>query len=1167
MRLPYSTLFVLVLLVGCGSGGGGGTAGGGTAGGNTAGGSTAGGSTAGGSTAGGSTAGGNTAGGNTAGGGTAGGNTAGGNTAGGGTAGGNTAGGSTAGGNTAGGNTAGGNTAGGGTAGGGAPNPPTGVTYATNPALYRLGASITPNVPTVTGGTPTTFTSVPALPAGLTLDMTTGVISGTPSVLAPLTPHVITAANSAGSAQVTLQLRVEATPALTWASPQVFTRTMAVTVDATNSGGPVTSCSSAPALPPGLSLSAVSGTCRLAGTPTVAQAAANYALTGTNGVGDSVAMVSISVLPRAPALTWTPGTLTAPFGSPITPRDAVNAGDAVTTCTSSTLPLGLTVAPSSGTCRISGTPTTMGGPTTVTVTATNAGGTNMSSLTVTITERPPLLSWSPTTAFTGVPIGNPLTNTGGTPTSCSANPALPSALVLNPDCSLSGTVIDPFAATNFTITASNSGGTHVSTLNLTGSNAAVIGDVSLGTGHACAVVNGVIRCWGDNFFGQLGLGAAVMSTNVPTVVPTLTNVTQVVAGGDFTCSNSRGIVTCWGRGLSGELGNGMNVNLTAPPATPNVSLVGRVTQLAAGQTHACANLGGPVYCWGTGTSGQLGNGQSVSSNVPVQVTGITEAQAIVAGNNFTCALVNGRVQCWGGGSFGQNGDAMGADRNVPVTVNTAPNTPLREVTAIAAGSTHACALRNGNVLCWGNGANGRLGTSPPGGFTAFATLVPNLDDVQRISARQSTCAVVNGAVRCWGPGANGQLGSGTADSVTPVSVAQANSGTITVASGFNFHCAISNGSLTCWGADTYGQLGNGAATTGRVVGLELVRTDVTALARSTCAVVNGQVHCWGNNANGLGSTGTPRLISGSDNTQWLSKGGSFHMCAVENGAAVCWGMNFNGQLGRDPNAPASMEPFPPVVGLTEGVTAIATGAAHTCAIRRGDLYCWGGNLAGQVGNNSTLDTFTPTLVLAGGVTQLALGDQHTCAVREGELYCWGNNIAGQLGDNSTTHRSTPSVVTGLVSGVSSVAAGSGHTCAIRNGAALCWGGNFAGQLGDSTNAQRLTPVAVTGMNGGVTNISAGGATTCATFVDILRCWGANNVGQLARGTSGANSSTFSNVVNALNVSVTRLTIGVSHGCALADGVFQCWGGNDYAQVNTAPVNIVSSPAVVEGIWQ
>ena len=192
-----------------------------------------------------------------------------------------------------------------------------------------------------------------------------------------------------------------------------------------------------------------------------------------------------------------------------------------------------------------------------------------------------------------------------------------------------------------------------------------------------------------------------------------------------------------------------------------------------------------------------------------------------------------------------------------------------------------------------------------------------------------------------------------------------------------------------------------------------------------------------------------------------------HTCALTTtGQAYCWGLNNQGQLG---NNSTTNSRIPVAVQMPAGVSfqSITAGYYHTCALTTtNQAYCWGRNIQGQLGNNSTTSSLTPVAVqMPAGVSfqSITVGSDYTCAITsEGKAYCWGRGGSGQLGNNSTTSSLTP-VAVQMPAGVSfqSITAGYYHTCALTTtNQAYCWGDNEYGQLGNNSTTNSSIPLAV-----------------------------------------------------------------------------------------------------------
>lgn len=697
-------------------------------------------------------------------------------------------------------------------------------------------------------------------------------------------------------------------------------------------------------------------------------------------------------------------------------------------------------------------------------------------------------------------------------------------------------------------------------------------EVSAGLVHTCALfADGKVSCWGGNNNGQLGNGTFTAS-NILTPVDGLPSAATAVATGAYhTCSIvDDGDVWCWGSNLYGELGDATSI--TRPTPRSVMGLPTKAKTISAGKNITCALLiDERIYCWGANGQGQLGNNTLIDQHTPTKVAQIDKAKSVQVGINHSCAvLLNSTVMCWGANGGGQLGNGNTIDSPQAQLVN-----GLTNITNVALGLFHTCALlTTSQVKCWGNNDSGQLGN---GSTTASTTpvIVQNLgNDLNHIVSRQNhTCAISPAKVVCWGENTSGQLGNGTwLNQNIAVAIKDLDTDILSVATG-GFHTCVATTSasnnLFCVGENSYGQLGNGVSTLAYIpapiASLSTGVGQITAGSSHSCVSNANQIQCWGNNRFGQlgdGSTESTIMVSkpiafDSDIRQ-LKAGAGFTCAITAKGAASCWGSNLYGELGNETTTNALTPTL--VKGLANNVTAIAAGNSHACAMVQNtspsshSIWCWGNNLYQQLGNESIAFSRSPLEVANSPVklNALAAGNDHTCVITEdGAAKCWGHNNAGQLGDGTQKDRGSLQDVKGLGGNVTQIAAGNEHTCALmRDGSVMCWGSNTYGQLGDGSTNIQLTPRPVTGLPSVAISISAGKNHTCAILtLGELRCWGLNTSGQLGNGQTSNTSPP--NTVMGFAKNATSVTAGGNHTCAtVASGRVFCWGENTSGQLGT-----------------
>jgi alpha-tubulin suppressor-like RCC1 family protein len=294
-------------------------------------------------------------------------------------------------------------------------------------------------------------------------------------------------------------------------------------------------------------------------------------------------------------------------------------------------------------------------------------------------------------------------------------------------------------------------------------------------------------------------------------------------------------------------------------------------------------------------------------------------------------------------------------------------------------------------------------------------------------------------------------------------------------------------------------------------------------------------------------------------------GGGFHTCGLTGGGQLyCWGSNGFGQLG-DNSTQNHATPTLVAGGLL--FRQVNAGTFHTCAVTTGNrVYCWGANFDGALGDGTTVQTRLAPVPVAGGraFRQVSAGSNRTCALTTSttnKIYCWGS---GFLGNGSSNGNTTPQLLSGART-YRQVSVGGQHTCAVSTtNQVLCWGRNNYGQLGSGAASTfiAVNPVAVAGTFQYL-QVSAGGIHTCAvTKTNKAYCWGYGRDGEIG---DGKTNLRFTPRAVAGGLSFERVSAGGEHSCGETTGNRgYCWGANGNAQLGDGTFAQRLTPTAVTG---
>ncbi|WP_155123548.1 MULTISPECIES: chromosome condensation regulator RCC1 [unclassified Actinoplanes] len=666
--------------------------------------------------------------------------------------------------------------------------------------------------------------------------------------------------------------------------------------------------------------------------------------------------------------------------------------------------------------------------------------------------------------------------------------------------------------------------------------------------------------------GQIWANGRALGSLVPAQVGTATWA-QLTDGTFHNCGiQTDGTLWCWGSNTRGQLGQGDTTYRYDPTKVGSATW----TQISAGYEHTCGiQTGGTLWCWGSSLWGQLGQGNQTNLSTPAQVGSATWSQ-VSTGGYHTCGIqTDASLWCWGYNERGQTGNpATLTDRDVSPFNVTSVAGPWRAVTT---GSGHTCAVKTDNTLyCFGDGGDGRLGNNSTANSVALQQ-VPGTTWLTPYAGRNHTCATkTDNTLSCWGRGTSGQLGDGTWNtSLTPVTVAGAatwkSAGGRTVST-----CGLkSDDTIWCWGDNFAGQLGagdqnarNSPTSSGALTWASLASGFGS---QGTCAIRKtlNTLWCWGFTHH---QSSTPVAYPGTTYTA-VAAGNDFACSVRTDGTLWCWGPNDVGQAGW--NLPYG---YPKQVTAATTWRTVTAGDRHACGTQTDNtLWCWGYASSGQTGQNNTATQTVPVQVSQAPATSwsaiLSAGDNHTCAIKtDNTLWCWGNNSAGQLGmaAGDTTNRLVPVKIGSAT--WSAVAAGAQQTCGIQtDGSLWCWGSGANGRLGQGDTTGYQAPKQV-GTLTTWSRVTAGGGHVCAIQTDgTLWCWGLNSSGQL--GVAVGDTTDRPSVTRVgTATSWKSISAGQGHTCGTQTlRTVWCWGQNGYGQLGLGDTINRTVPTQLAGI--
>jgi alpha-tubulin suppressor-like RCC1 family protein len=607
--------------------------------------------------------------------------------------------------------------------------------------------------------------------------------------------------------------------------------------------------------------------------------------------------------------------------------------------------------------------------------------------------------------------------------------------------------------------------------------------------------------------------------------------------------------------------------------------------------------------WGSNSNGQLGNNGVVDSSLPTQVnrTGVLAGKVVTAlatGANHSLALCSdGTLAAWGYNGYGQLGNGSTTDSLIPVTVSTAGTLSGKTVVAIAAGQFHSLALcSDGTLAAWGYNFYGQLGN----GLTS-QSLTPVAVSKTGVLSGKNLTAVATGAyhsfalcsdgtLAAWGYNGNGELGNGgTGYSVLPVTVDS--SGVLAnkminavFAGSFHNFALCSDGTLAGWGYNGYGQLGNNSTEGSSVPvlvdtsGILSGKTILTAAAgyyHGAALCSDGTLATWGYNGNGeLGNGGnggnvaslvpvavqTGGVIAGKTVSS-LSSGAVYNLALCADGTLASWGFNSDGELGNgslsNSNVPvavssSALNPDERFAGVKSGSTSLhslalvasppppvvttlaATSITATSAVLNGSVNANGSNTTpsfdyGLTSSYGSSIAGTPAAITGSGATAVSAT---LTGLNPGTTYHY--RIVGTSNGGVTRSANVIFTTSGYNANLSNLALSSGILDPVFSSTTT----GYTATVSSNTSTITVTPTVATPTSTVKVNVAS--VTSGAPSMPVFLMPGNNTITVLVTAQDGVTTKSYTVNVNRLSaapeIEVTQAGINIPAGGAKSFGV-------------------------------